>query len=166
MQRLEIKSAFTAADAGAITGLAWPFGSPDRYGDVIRKGAFASAKMPIPLLFAHNPNDPVGVWDEAHETDKGLEVKGRLLVADLPRAREVHALVRAGAVTGLSIGFTLKNAAPRRGGGREISALNLMECSIVSIPAHPNAGISSLKSNNDAQYLAELLRNAAASLRI
>lgn len=165
MNRLEFKSALSADDTGAITGIAWPFGTPDRYGDIIRKGAFASAQMPIPLLFAHDPADPVGVWDEARETDAGLELKGRLLVADVQRAREVHALVKAGAVSGLSIGFSLKSATPRQGGGREITALTLVECSIVSIPAHPNAGISSFKSNNDALYVAEMLRAAAATLR-
>ncbi|WP_457589920.1 HK97 family phage prohead protease [Jiella marina] len=111
-QALEIKAAITADDAGEITGIAWPFGTADRVGDMIEKGAFASAMLPVPMLFGHNPNDPVGVWDSVEETDTGLQVKGRLLVADVTRAREVHALVASGAVGGLSIGFSTKKAAP------------------------------------------------------
>ena len=165
MNRLEIKSAFTADDAGTITGLAWPFGSPDTRGDVIHKGAFGAIQLPLPMLFAHNPNSMIGYWEQATETDRGLELKGKLLLEDVPRAREANALIRAGVMKGLSIGYSLKKATPRRGGGRDITAIDLVECSVVSNPAHPRAGIYSLKSNNDAQYLAELLRTAAASLR-
>ncbi len=41
MDRLEFKSVLTVDDAGTISGVAWPFGTPDRVGDVIDRGAFA-----------------------------------------------------------------------------------------------------------------------------
>ena len=104
---LDLKATIGVDDAGAITGLAWPFGTPDRVGDVIEPGAFKGARTPIPMLFAHDPNDPVGVWTEAVEDRIGLRLKGRLLVDDVPRAREVRALVKSGAVGGLSIGLCL-----------------------------------------------------------
>jgi uncharacterized protein len=162
-QLLEIKAALGVDDAGNITGLAWPFGSADRVGDMIEKGAFASARTPIPLLFGHNPNDPVGVWDSAIETAKGLEVKGRLLIAEVPRAREVLALVREGAITGLSIGFTTRKAYARRGGGRNITSLDLAEISLVAIPSHPGARVG--KDATAAIAVAEAINRLALAIR-
>jgi HK97 family phage major capsid protein/HK97 family phage prohead protease len=142
--RLEIKAALSVSDAGEITGTAWPFGSADRVGDVIEKGAFASPAT-LPMLFAHDQGQVIGVWDQITETASGLTVKGRLLVEDVERAREVRAMVKAGAVTGLSIGFITKAATPRKR-GRTITALELHEISVVAVPAHPGAQITSLKS--------------------
>lgn len=142
--RIEIKAALSVSDAGEITGTAWPFGSPDRVGDVIEKGAFTGPAT-LPMLFAHDQAQVIGVWDEISETETGLTVKGRLLVEDVERAREVHAMVKAGAVSGLSIGFVTKGA-KRHAKGRTISALELHEISIVAVPAHPGAQITSVKS--------------------
>jgi hypothetical protein len=88
----------------------------------------------------------IGVWDEIAETADALTVKGRLLVEDVERAREVRAMIRAGAVSGLSIGFVTKAATPRAR-GRTITALDLHEISVVAVPAHPGAQITSIKSN-------------------
>ncbi|MCB5409151.1 phage major capsid protein [Pseudogemmobacter faecipullorum] len=142
--RIEIKAALTVSDAGEITGTAWPFGTPDRVGDVIEKGAFTGPAT-LPMLFAHDQGQVIGVWEEISETDSGLTVKGRLLVDDVERAREVRAMVKAGAVSGLSIGFVTKDA-KRHAKGRTINALELHEISIVAVPAHPGAQITSVKS--------------------
>lgn len=147
-ERLEIKASFSVDDAGTITGIAWPFGSPDRVGDLIEKGAFA-APARVPMLFAHDQGQAIGVWDEITETDAGLQVKGRLLIEDVARAREVRALVREKAVAGLSIGFVTRKAKARAGGGRTISALDLHEISIVAVPCHPGATITSMKAATD-----------------
>ncbi|MBL8570949.1 MAG: phage major capsid protein [Phreatobacter sp.] len=144
MQRLEVKVALTVEDSGAIHGIAWPFGSPDMVGDLITKGAFAHPGA-LPMLWAHDQSQVVGVWDSIAETAKGLEVKGRLLIDDVERAREVRAIVKAGGAGGLSIGFQTKKAAPRQGGGRTISSLDLKEVSIVSVPSHPGARIITVK---------------------
>lgn len=142
--RLEFKAALAVSDAGEITGTAWPFGTPDRVGDVIEKGAF-TAPASLPMLFAHDQAQVIGVWDEIAETPEGLHVKGRLLVEEVTRAAEVRAMIRAGAVSGLSIGFVTKSA-KRHAKGRTISALDLHEISVVAVPAHPGAQITSVKS--------------------
>ncbi|WP_306225751.1 phage major capsid protein [Bosea beijingensis] len=147
-ERLEIKAALAVDDAGTITGTAWPFGSPDRVGDVIEKGAFG-APAKLPMLFAHDQAQAIGVWESITETDAGLTVKGRLLIDDVARAREVRALVQAGAVSGLSIGFVSQKAVARARGGRTISKLDLHEISIVSVPCHPGAQIQSIKAVSD-----------------
>lgn len=131
-----------------VEGIAWPFGTPDRVGDVIERGAFSKALPPLPMLASHDQKDTVGVWDEIIETDQGLTVKGRLLVNDVQRAAEVRSLIQAGALRGLSIGFASRKAMPRRGGGRTISDLELLEISVVAVPAHSGARITSAKEHD------------------
>ncbi|MFG1465964.1 HK97 family phage prohead protease [Xanthobacter sp. DSM 24535] len=163
MERLFVETKILVDDAGAIEGLAWPFGTPDRVGDMIEKGAFAGARLPLPMLFGHDPSDPVGAWTEAVEAADGLRLKGRLLVDDVARAREVRALVRSGAVGGLSIGFLIRKASPRKG-GRTILALDLLEVSLVTIPMHPGARITSAKTATHALAIAGAINRAAAAL--
>lgn len=143
---IEVKAHLTATDAGEITGTAWPFGSADRVGDTILKGAFDQPTS-LPMLFAHDQAQVIGVWDQIAETDTGLTVKGRLLVDDVERAREVRAMIRAGAVTGLSIGFVTTDATHTTK-GRNIAKLALHEISVVAVPCHPGAQITSLKSQS------------------
>lgn len=143
--RLELKADLTVTPEGLIEGIAWPFGSADRVGDIIEKGAI-TAPATLPMLFAHNQSQVIGVWDTIEESDTGLTVKGRLLVDDVERAREVRAMIRSKAVTGLSIGFVTTKATPRAK-GRTINALTLHEISVVAVPCHPGAQITSLKSD-------------------
>ncbi|MGL3605756.1 phage major capsid protein [Rhizobium sp. G187] len=143
---LEFKAAFTADDTGLVEGKAWDFSSADRVGDVIEPAAFASAVgKSLPMLFAHDQAQVLGTWESVSVDADGLKVKGRLLVDDVARAKEVRALLRAKSVTGLSVGFMTRKAAPRKGGGRTITDLDLMEVSLVAIPAHPGAQISQIK---------------------
>lgn len=165
MEKLFLETKAQVDETGAIEALAWPFGSPDRLGDEILPGSFKATKVPLPLLAFHDASDPVGSWHEATETKEGLRLRGRLLVDDLPRAREVRALVQAGAATGVSIGFLINKAAAKKGGGRTISSLELLECSIVSIPAHPGARVVSAKSAIAALQIATSLQRAAAQIR-
>ena len=164
MQRLEIKSAFGVDDAGVITGKAWVFGTADRMGDIIEKGAFLSPSQ-LPMLFQHDPAEPVGVWDKITETVDGLQVKGRLLIADVARAREVRALVQAKAITGLSIGYSVKQATGRKGGGRIIKSLELAEISLVTIPMHPGARVTSAKSASELFAIVDAVNRAALAFR-
>ncbi len=64
---------------------------------------------------------------------------------DVERAREVRAMIRSKAVTSLSIGFVATKSI-RNGKGRNITALTLHEVSVVAVPCHPDAQITSLKS--------------------
>ena len=162
----ETKATITVDESGEIAGLAWPFGSADRVGDMIEKGAFANAMLPLPMLASHNPADVVGTWTHVEETAEGLQVKGKLLVGEVARARELQALVNAGAIGGLSIGFTTKNSKIRAGGGRTITALDLVEISLVSIPCHPGARIRKAKAAANAIALAEAIQRAAAALSL
>jgi len=164
LDRLFVETKVLADDAGTISGVAWKFGTPDRVGDWIEPGAFKGAKLPIPLLFGHDINDPVGTWDAAIEKSDGLHLTGKLLVDDVARAREVSALVKSGAVRGISIGFITKKASNRSGGGRTIKSLELLEASLVTIPMHPGARVTSAKSAVQALSLAAAIQRATSAL--
>lgn len=164
MDRAYFESKMVADDAGIVSGIAWPFGAADRVGDMIEPGAFKAISMPLPMLFGHDKNDPVGVWETAAVKSDGLHLTGRLLVDDVPRAKQVFALVKAGAVPGISIGFITKKAVRRTGGGRTISALDLFEASLVTAPMHPGARVTSAKSSVTALRLAESINRAALAL--
>lgn len=145
MLRLDFKAALTVDDEGTLEGLASVFGTADRGGDVVHKGAFAKAAFPLPMLASHDPADVIGVWEEGRETAEGLAVKGRLTLT-VQRAREVLDLIRAKALTGLSIGYVPTRKAARKGGGRDLLAVDLCEISVVAVPMHPGARITSAKS--------------------
>lgn len=164
MERVFIETKIDAGDDGAIEGKAWDFTKPDRVGDMIEPGAFKGAALPLPMLFGHDQNDPVGVWTEMAEAKGGLMLKGRLLIEEVGRAREVRALVRSGAVRGLSIGFQTVKATARQGGGRTIKALDLLEVSLVTLPMHPGARVTSAKSAVEALRVAEAINRAAAQI--
>lgn len=164
MDRIFIETKMIADDAGLVTGIAWKFDTPDRVGDWIEPGAFKGATMPIPMLFGHDMNDPVGTWDIATEKSGALHLTGKLLVDEVERAREVRALVKSGAVKGLSIGFITKKAAARAGGGRLIKSLEFLEASLVTIPMHPGAKVTSAKSAVQAISIAAAINRAAAQI--
>ena len=114
------------------------FDQADHSGDIVRRGAFAAslrrrAASGVRMLFQHDAGEPVGVWDAIEEDSRGLYVRGRIL-GDAPRGRAALALVRNGAVDGLSIGFRTIRAQPRPGGGRELLELDLWEVSVVTFP--------------------------------
>jgi HK97 family phage prohead protease len=161
-QIFECKAAIAIDDAGAITGTAWPFNAgPDRIGDLIEKGAFGVVIADLPMLLAHDPETPVGLWDEVRESAEGLQVKGHLFIDESKRARAVRSLIRGGLIGGLSIGFVTKSATTR-GRNRVITALDLKEISVVRSPSHPRARIDSAKS---VTAIADAINRAAVALR-
>lgn len=162
MELLEIKAALGIDAEGTITGTAWPFGSADRVGDIITKGAFNVPVAEVPMLLSHDPEQPIGLWNEVTETDDGLQVKGKLFIGESDRARAVRSSIQNGLLTGLSIGFVTK-AASKSGRNRIISALDLLEISVVRNPAHPKARIAHAKDATAA--IAEAITRAAVALR-
>lgn len=136
---------------GTFSGYASLFGAEDLGRDVIMPGAFGKSLARagaggIRMLFQHDPNEPVGVWTIVREDRRGLYVKGRLTL-DVERAREVYALMKAGGLNGLSIGFrTVRASRDRSTGVRRIFEVDLWEISIVTFPMLPGAQVSALKT--------------------
>ncbi len=135
---------------GSFAGYASLFHREDLAGDVVMPGAFtdslkARGTAGIKLLFQHDPNQPIGVWSLLREDARGLYVEGRLM-PEVAKAREVHALMRAGALDGLSIGFrTVKARRERNSGLRRLDKIDLWEISVVTFPLLPEARVATMK---------------------
>lgn len=150
---LEIKAVL---EDGFFSGYGAVFGNIDWYNDVILPGAFTASiakwraknKMP-PVLWNHNDSEPIGVYTNIYEDEKGLYVEGKLLIEDVPRAKSTHALLKAGAIDGLSIGYSTKKANQQTNGVRELVEVDLSEISIVTQPANERSLITSVKSKLD-----------------
>jgi uncharacterized protein len=136
---------------GAFHGYASLFGVSDLSKDIVEKGAFANALKArgaggIRMLFQHDPAEPIGVWTEIREDQRGLFVKGQLNT-EVARAREVLALMRGKALDGLSIGFrTVRSRADPSQGVRRIIEADLWEISVVTFPMLPGARVAQVKA--------------------
>lgn len=141
-------------DDGVIEGYGSIFGNVDDGGDKVMPGAFAESLAKarqtgrtIKMLWNHDPSQPIGVWEDLAEDGKGLWGKGRL-VLDVPKAREVHALFKAKALDGLSIGYHTKLAEPD-GNVRLLKSLDLFEISPVTFAMNGRAKVTAVKSDDD-----------------
>src|SRR5688572_16149522 len=101
-------------DSGEFTGYASVFDTVDFYRDVVRPGAFRESladwkkkgKFP-PILWQHMSAQPLGPHLDMYEDEKGLYVHGQLLIGEIEKAREAHALLKAKVISGMSIGFNV-----------------------------------------------------------
>ncbi len=158
MKTLDFTSGFTLralnsenAETGIFEGHAAIFDLEDRGGEIIRRGAFQRSvhkdkKHKVKMLRQHDQNNIIGIWEELREDDKGLFVRGKLLIEDIPKAKETHALLRAEALDGLSIGFLPTKATfNRETEVNEIEDLELFEISLVAIPRQADATITAVR---------------------
>ena len=135
---------------GVFSGYASLFGRLDLGRDIVEPGAFdKSLRMRgaagVRMLFQHDPAEPIGTWTSIREDGRGLFVRGRL-AKGVARARDVLALMRAGALDGLSIGFrTVRARADAKSGIRRIVEADLWEISVVTFPMLPDARVERVK---------------------
>jgi uncharacterized protein len=151
-----------------IEGWASIYDYTDSQKDIVVRGAFAkSLKNGKPaMLWQHRMDSPIGVWDVAEETDKGLLVRGRIL--DTATGNDAYKLAKAGAVKGLSIGYTPKRQEfDRDKGTRKLLEVELHEVSLVTFPANDRAKLTRVKSLEGVQVenLHEHKRMIEAALR-
>ncbi len=147
---LQIKA---AGDDGTVEGYGSVFGVRDSYDDVIAAGAFAQslkdhkAAGTLPaMLWQHNSSQPIGIWTHMVEDEKGLRMQGRLAL-DTVLGKEAHALLKMGALNGLSIGFLSKQwAYDRDTEVRTLTEIELWEVSLVTFPANGKARVTGVKS--------------------
>jgi uncharacterized protein len=136
---------------GTFEGYASIFNRRDMGSDVVLPGAFrtslqARGATGIRMLFQHDPAQPIGVWERLYEDARGLYARGRL-TTEVAKAREVLALMRTGAIDGLSIGFrAVKGRRDARTGIRNLAEIDLWEISIVTFPMLPEARVASVKA--------------------
>lgn len=141
-------------DDGFFSGYCNVFDVKDSYDETVRKGAFLKSiedwkergKMP-PVLWNHDRNQPIGVWTDLKEDEHGLYGEARLLINDVGRAKEIHALMLSGAIDGLSIGYRLnKWAYDETEDSLDLLEIDLKEISIVTFPANEESRIDIVKS--------------------
>lgn len=156
-----------AVEGGArIEGYASLFGVSDQGGDVVLAGAYRKSLdrlraegRQVKMLWQHDPAQPIGVWDDIREDAKGLWVRGRIL-ADVAKGREAAALIAAGAIDGLSIGYRTITAEKDTKGQRLLREVELWEVSLVTFPMLPQARVGAKAD----MAMAETLRDLAAAV--
>lgn len=150
---LQIKA---VGDDGMIEGYASVFGVIDNYDDVIAAGAFGqtlnehktAGTMPA-MLWQHDSDSPIGVWTEMVEDANGLRVKGMLALAT-ERGKEAQALLKMGAINGLSIGFLSKEwKYDAKTNVRTLTEVDLWEVSLVTFPSNAKARVTTIKAARD-----------------
>ena len=155
---------------GTFAGYASLFGKTDLGRDRVLPGAFAASlarrgAAGVKMLYQHDPATPIGVWQEIREDGRGLFVRGRL-TTDVAKAREVLALMRAGALDGLSIGYrTVRGRTDAKTGIRSLIEVDLWEISVVTFPMLPEARVEAVKSRDRAMLL-DAIRRATAAMRV
>lgn len=164
---LQIKS---IGDDGTVEGYGSVFGVRDNYDDVIAPGAYlaslaahkAAGTMPA-MLWQHDATAPIGVWLEMVEDSKGLRIKGKLAL-DTVKGAEAYALLKMGALNGLSIGFVSKEwSYDRDTDVRTLTQVDLWEVSLVTFPANEAARITGVKAADVAGI--KTIRQAEQALR-
>ncbi|MCB1370222.1 MAG: HK97 family phage prohead protease [Rhodobacteraceae bacterium] len=157
-------------DETEIAGYASIFGAADHGGDVVQPGAYgaslaslAKAGRGVKMLWQHDPSRPIGVWDEVREDKRGLFVRGRLL-PEVQAGREALALLKAGAIDGLSIGYRTVRSEKAAGGKRLLHEIELWEVSLVTFPMLSDARVQAEISEEEAD-LARTLTDAFREAR-
>ncbi len=172
---VQLGSQIGLSEENRIVGYASLFGAKDQGGDLVEKGAYSASLKSlgkdgraVKMLWQHDPARPIGVWDQIFEDKKGLYVSGRIL-EEVQAGAEALALLRAGAIDGLSIGYRTVKSTKSKEGGRLLKQLDLWEVSLVTFPMLPEARVqSSVDEEGDdaalARALADVFNSASTML--
>jgi HK97 family phage prohead protease len=151
---------------GAFEGYASVFGIVDQGMDVVERGAFGKSigsGRKVKMLWQHDRQKVIGVWDEVKEDERGLFVSGRLLKG-VAQAEEAMVLMRNGAIDSMSIGYRTIEAIPEGGGRiRKLMEVELHEISLVTFPMLPDAKVTAMKSVTTEREFEAFLRDAGYS---
>lgn len=147
-------------ETGVFEGYASVFGNVDGGGDIVEPGAFIESIVRskkdgriIPMLWQHDQREPIGIWSDIAEDSKGLYVKGQVLTESSELSRRAYALLKARAMSGLSIGYKVPAGGAEddkaRRGVRRLKKLDLFEVSIVTFPMNERARVTAVKAAED-----------------
>lgn len=158
-------------DGRRFSGYASVFGGVDSYGDTIIPGAYKatleSRTRPVEMRWNHF-GPVIGKWTRIEEDEKGLYVEGELTPGHSV-AEDAYALLKHGAVAGLSIGYRPVKATSNDTGGEDLQEIDLIEISVVERPADLAAQIGDVKSAieeaDSLKSVERLLRDAAGFTR-
>lgn len=123
-----------------IAGYASTFENTDRHGDIIAPNAFNDTMekyMRNPVLLAfHDHKKPLGKVTEAHIDNNGLYIVAEIPSTPNPELAAIRKQVEDGILSTFSIGGYFHRE--KAEGGR-ISKVDLIEISVVAVPANPRA---------------------------
>ena len=150
---------------GTVEGYGSVFGVKDRYADVIQKGAIIKsitehrqAKTMPAMLWQHDSSQPIGIWTDMAEDANGLKLSGKLAMETV-KGKEAHALLKMGAINGLSIGFMTKQSNyDEKAEIRTLTEVELWEVSLVTFPANTKARVTQVKSADEINTLKDAER--------
>jgi uncharacterized protein len=139
-------------ETGEFSGYASTFGNVDNGYDVIMPGAFTKSLKERPadrikMLWQHDVTQPIGVFTAAKEDKSGLYVEGRILT-EIAKGAEAYALMKAGVIDSMSIGYKTMEADFTKEGVRQLKEVGLFEVSLVTFPMNDQATIGSVKEFN------------------
>ncbi|UCV00289.1 HK97 family phage prohead protease [Acidovorax radicis] len=153
-------------DTGTFEGYGSVFNITDRGGDIVAAGAFAetlaaakaAGRLPA-MLWQHRQAEPIGVYTEMEEDSIGLKVKGKLALKTA-RGAEAYELMKMGAISGLSIGYRVRDDSwDRVTGVRTIKKADLHELSLVTMPMNDASRVSAVKTIEELDSLSEIERH-------
>ncbi len=152
-------------EIGHFEGYASVFGVKDHGGEIVERGAFSRSvkgkgAKNIRMFSDHDPTKRVGVWEEIHEDETGLFVKGRLLL-EKNIGKDAYIDLKNGALDGLSIGGrTISGSFDAKKNARVIKDFDLFEISLVSFPMNHQSRVNSVKSltSEEARAIESCLR--------
>ena len=151
-KRLDFNLSLKSLDThGKFAGYASVFNVVDNQRDIILRGAFSKTVKgrvsDIKLLWQHQQEEPIGTFEQIFEDPRGLYVEGKLLL-NVQRALEAHTLLKAGALSGLSIGYSpIRYKVDPETGIRSIAEVELWEISLVTFPANAAANVTVVKQS-------------------
>lgn len=150
---------------GKIVGMASVYDNVDLGGDKILPGAFKSAlnskRMPK-MLWQHNSDEVIGIWESLEDTPRGLKATGRF-IEEVQRGKEARILLKEGAIDGLSIGYRTREFSyekAEKGTVRLLKAVDLHEISVVTFPMNPKALVTDVKQLQTPKEVEAILRDA------
>jgi HK97 family phage prohead protease len=157
LDQFEVK--FDSARPGVFSGYASVFNGVDSYGDTIAPGAYLKTigqrERPIQMRWNHY-GPVIGKWLAMREDEKGLFVEGELTPGHSV-AQDAYALLKHGAINGLSIGYRPVVSEKTGDETRLLKQIDLVEISIVETPADASALIGDVKSAlEEAQSLKDI----------
>lgn len=158
----------SADEAFTFEGYLSTFGNADCVGDVIEHGAFDDSlkkKAVVPMLFNHDRNSIIGKM-ELSVNSVGLYVTA-YLAENIQKAQEVYELLKFGALDSMSIGMRVNEYEPidkaDPWGAWLIKSAEVLEGSVVTIPANDQAVITSVK--DDTEDVIKALKRENLALR-
>ncbi|SCX27133.1 HK97 family phage prohead protease [Agrobacterium rosae] len=171
-EALDFDIRFSAADDGGVfTGHAAVFDERNSFNEIVKRGAFTrtlsehqTRNIRPPMLWSHRTDEIIGVWTDIREDATGLAVTGKL-ITETARGKEAHALLKAGALNGLSIGFRARTAERGANGLRILTDIELVEISLVALPSAGNARIKQVRSMSDVSAFTRAVSRTIETLR-